>query len=186
MWDILTERPIHIALGGGLVTAILFVFWLQIPRRGLLVATAAAVLLTVGLVVAERMVVTDRESVVNTLYEIAETVKTKDLDKLLVFIHSQANHIRNKATREYNSYRLDDVRITQVWDVEVNSTRQPKTAEVAFNVLVTGSGSSPDFGTRRVPIYMVVKLEEEAGTWRVTHYKWDRKPHRALLRDDAR
>jgi hypothetical protein len=185
MVEMLTEKPTTIGLIGGLATAVLFVVWLQAPRRGLLLGMLGALALTATLLLVERLVITDREALEQTLYEIADTVRQKDLEKLLPYIHSSAHAVRAEATREYNLYRLDDARITQVWAVNVQSEAQPKQAEIEFNVMVTGGPQTAGLGTRRIVVYMLVRFEQENGQWKVTHYEWHEASH-ALRRNPTK
>ena len=77
----LFENPVPAVLIGGFSLAILIGGWLKTGWRSLIVAMVAVIALTVGLVVLERYVVTDREQVDLTLRDIAALVERNDIDK---------------------------------------------------------------------------------------------------------
>ncbi len=181
MVRLLAESPLTIALSGGLIAAILFVIWLQASHRLVLIAFCVVVAATAGLVGLERLWVTDREQLNQTLYDLADTVGQKSLDELLTYIHPDAAAVRQTATSEYNHYQLDEVRITQVWETEITD---PEHAVVKFNVIVVGGTRSGDIAGQRVARYVIVWFQKHQGAWKVAGYS-HHGPQEALRREDA-
>ena len=75
----LTENPFPVLLIGSLTTAILAGGWLRTGSKWLLFAVIAAIAVTVGLVLAERWIVTDREQVTQTLHDLAAVVERNEV-----------------------------------------------------------------------------------------------------------
>jgi hypothetical protein len=177
----LFEQPLLILLSGLLIVTILVAIWSQTGKSSLLVAGAVALAATGGMLVVERWVETDRESVERTLREIAATVAAGDLEQLLQYAHSSAVAARRRAESEFQYYEIEEVRITQFWNVEVTSDVPPERAVAKFNVSVKGGRAASGFGVRRVVRYVIVTLEKENGDWKVVSYEHD-DPRRPLLR----
>jgi hypothetical protein len=178
----LLEQPLLILLSGLLVVVILVAFGLLVKKLPLMLAAGAVAVLTIGLLVLERWVVTEREQVERTLHDIAATVRTGDVEQLLRYAHSSAESVRQQARAEFHLYEIEEVRITQVWEIGIEPERAPPRAVADFNVSVRGAriGGS-GFGTRRVVRFVRVTLEKEAGEWKVVSYEHD-DPRRPLRR----
>ena len=107
----LTENPFPVLLIGLLTTAILASGWLCMGSKWLLVAVIAAIGLTVGLVIAERWIVTDREQVTQTLHDLASVVERNEVEAALQYAYSKDPAVRNKAANELPLYRFSEVNI---------------------------------------------------------------------------
>ncbi|GIW93734.1 MAG: hypothetical protein KatS3mg110_1775 [Pirellulaceae bacterium] len=170
MLTIITEQPWTLLLCGLFVTAVLFFFWTQFARPFLFYAMIIALLVTGLLIGFERLWVTDREAVVGTLYQIARDVKQDNLPRLLEYIAPEAVAIRQLAESEYHRYQVSQLRITRVWEVTVDSQRQPPQAVAKLSVVVRGGfrGATVD---EKVMRYVVVYLRRYGQEWKVYSYE---------------
>ena len=182
----LFESPLSIAVLGFLLVAGLGMSWILSGRKELLYALVAAGLLVAGLLVAERMITTDREAIEAKLNEIAKDVESNSVARVAKHIAASAPELKSKAQAELPNYQFTEMRVTAVHQVEVNSAADPRTAVVEFNVIGTGtfrvgSDSLTDSIPRWVRLQMV---KEKDGEWRVADYE-HAPPQQMLLRDLA-
>src|SRR5215813_10738404 len=92
-----TEDPTPILVGGGLILLVLGGFFLK-SGRGIILLAMALVALTMGLaVLIDRLVVTDREAVANTIYDAAAMAERNDLNGVMEIISSDAPEVRAEA-----------------------------------------------------------------------------------------
>ena len=167
----LTENPFPALLIGALSTAILAGGWLRTGSKWLLFAVIAAIALTVGIVLAERWIVTDREKVTETLYDIAALVERNDVKGALDYAYSKSPAVRSQAANELPLYRFSEVDIKSNLQVEVFPNHDPPMATAEFNVVVVLSTRDGLIANRRIPRYVEVTFyQEDDGRWRVGGY----------------
>ena len=169
----LFENPVPTVLMGAFSLAILIGGWLKTGWRSLIVAMVGVVALTVGLVVLEHFVVTDREQVDLTLREIAALVERNDIDGALKHVHSSGQRIRDAASGELRGYKFAKVSITSTPEIKLRPARNPTEAVAEFNVVVVVSESTGTFTDIRAPRFVSVTFLKEDGQWRVSDYKHD-------------
>lgn len=164
--------PVWIIVLGLLLAAMLVGGWIQTGQKALLYAAGAAVVLTSLLLLAERMVETDREQVERTLHEIARDVERNDLQAVLRHIYSGAPEIRDRAASEFPNYTFKEVRITRLRKIDVVPKHLPPKAVAEFNVVVVGSDRQGLLNDQQVPRFVVVTFYQESdGRWAVADYQ---------------
>jgi hypothetical protein len=167
----LTENPFPVLLIGSLTTAILAGGWLRTGSKWLLFAVIAAIAVTVGLVLAERWIVTDREQVTQTLHDLAAVVERNEVATALNYAYSKAPAVRNQAANELPLYRFSEVNIKSNLKVEVFPKLDPPMATAEFNVVVVLTTRDGLITNRRIPRYLEVTFyKEDGGQWRVGAY----------------
>ena len=167
----LTENPFPILLIGSLATAILAGGWLRTGSKWLLGGVIAAIALTVGLVIAERWIVTDREQVTRTLYEIAAAVERNDVEAALRHAYSGSPEVYARANAELRLYHFSEVNIKRNLQVEVFPHLDPPMATAEFNVVVVLTTRNGLLTNRRIPRYVEVTFyREDDGRWGVGGY----------------
>ena len=167
----LTENPFPALLIGSLTTAILAGGWLRTGSKWLLSAVIAAIALTVGLVLAERWIVTDREQVTQTLHDLAAVVERNEVAAALEYAYSKSPAVRSQAANELPLYRFSEVNIKSNLQVEVFPNVDPPMATAEFNVVVVLSTRDGLIANRRIPRYLEVTFyKEDDGQWRVGAY----------------
>ncbi|NLF68100.1 MAG: hypothetical protein GX575_03485 [Candidatus Anammoximicrobium sp.] len=168
----LTENPLPVLLIGSLTAIILAGGWLQTGSRWLLAAIFAAIALTIGAVLAERLIVTDREQVTQTLFDIAALVERNQVNEALEYAYPGTPAVRSQAAAELPLYRFSEVNIKSNLEVRVSPERHPPTAVAEFNVVVVLSTRDGLLAHRRIPRYLEVTfLQDDDGQWRVGAYE---------------
>ena len=116
------EGPWPILVTGVILETILIVALVRTGRAAILWGVAGLGLLTGGLLVVERLVVTDNERIRETLDGVAAAAAANDLDGVLAYIGPDAKDVRELAT---NSLRRIKVREAKVGnDLSIAITRQ--------------------------------------------------------------
>lgn len=168
----LVEEPVYIAILGIITIAFLVFAWMQTGYRWMMHATLAVVALTIGLLLLENLVETDKEQVEAELHRIARDVETNDLDKILPHVYSGAPETLAEARAEFPRYTVSDVNIKRNLEIEIIEGESPPKAEVSFSVTVhvrdRRSGGT-DYGT--IPRFVRATLRKEAGRWKVAAYR---------------
>lgn len=167
----LLESPFPALVGGVLLTVMLAAGWLKTGRRSLVFLAVLVALLAGGLVVVERMVVTDRELLEQTLHEIARDVERGRIETILEHFHPEAEEAKREAAAELPSYRIQSIRIKRGIEIELRPKHDPPEAQVDFNVVVTGSDAGGVIGERQVPRFVSVRFWKDGDRWRVRSYR---------------
>ncbi|MDX1945479.1 MAG: hypothetical protein SFU86_08720 [Pirellulaceae bacterium] len=178
----LFDQPIYIALGGIVFGFLAGVLWSSTGSKAWLAALGVVIAITAGLLITERLVVTDREAIRQTLAEIARDVQSNDVAKVVRHIAPDRPDMAIRARTEMPNYRFTECRVTKVHGIDVNERANPRTALVEFNVVVAGSfrqGGMEASGNypRWVRLHLV---KDKAGQWLVYDYE-HAEPHRMLL-----
>jgi hypothetical protein len=138
------EGPWPLLLTGVIVEAILVIALVRTGRAVLLWAIAGAGLLTGGLLVAERAIVTDNERIADTLDGIARAAEANDLDAILAHVAPNATAVRRMATDGLSQVTVREAHVGGL-EIKIND----KTSEPAalatfigrFRVTPRGGGS---------------------------------------------
>jgi hypothetical protein len=165
----LYEQPMPILLMGGVLVAALFVGYVKTGHRALIAAVVLAIALVIGLLMLERMVVTDREQVEDVLRTIAADVERNDIDGALRYVLPTAPGVEH-ARSELKRIRFEEVNIKPNLEIELFPDRAPPTAEARFNVVVVASSPQMGFGADRYPRYVEVTFVKEGDRWMVRDY----------------
>jgi len=163
------EQPHYIAILGVATLAVLGFGWMQTGYRALLYGAIGAAVLTVLLLVVERLVRTENEEIEAALEQIAAAVQSNDLANVLRHIAATAPATRAQARAEFPRYNFSRVKVKRNLTVTIDGQREPRTAVVSFNVVVTGHDRSFG-GSFHVPRFVTVALVREEGQWRLLRY----------------
>ena len=126
--------------------------------------------------VTEVLIVTDKEKVTNTLYEIEKSVRENDFEKTFSFIE-------NDKTIEFARSHVDKLVVDQCNiigfnGIEINHDAIPKTAEADFSVFadVQVQGSA-----YRGPLKMLLEMTQQPDdSWKMVHYQVSIPPDRLV------
>jgi hypothetical protein len=182
----LFEQQLLIVVLGITLVLLLGAAWSATGRKELLFAIAGAVLLLVAGLVIERLVVTDREAIEQTLAQIAADVKSNHVAAVTRHVYSGTPELKQKAAAEMPKYRFTECRITKIHRIDVDRHDDPPSAIVEFNIIAAGTFDTPagqlsDTVPRWVRLHL---LQEKDGRWTVAEYEHD-NPQRMLLREPA-
>lgn len=155
----LLENPLPIAAVGGLVSLFaLIVFWSRRDSASL-AALAGAVLLTLGLLLVERLVVTERERVENAVADIIAAVKANDLPGVLDSIDPAAAKVRADVQQLMPEMKVNAANSVGRTDVTFDETAQPPTADARILAVLVGiherSGAPVGYYKQRVDLHWV-------------------------------
>lgn len=178
MWILDNEfNPFLLAFLGCVACLAAFVGWIMSGRKEALYAAAGLFIFFVALIIVERLMISDREAIRETIIHIARSVEKNDHQAVYAAIHPKAVDVLTLAQSEMPQYRFQECRITRVEETVINSTAKPKTAEVEFYVAARGSFKEGGFAEQSIPRIVRLFLEQDSdGKWKVTNYT-----HRAPL-----
>ena len=172
----LFDRPVSVAILGVVLCVPIAIAWVMTGRKEVLYALGAAFAIFVGLLIMERMVVTDRESIEATVLQIARDVQANNHQAVLGHIYSGSPQLKQKAQSEIANYVFTECRVTKAPEIEVNVTDQPRSAKVSFLAAAAGDfkygGNSATF-SKAQPIRrrIIFQMRKEAdGRWTVADY----------------
>lgn len=171
----LFEDPTTLIVAGLLIEALLVVALVN-TRRGAIIWAMAGVLVLMGLgVLIERVVVTDREQIADTLDGVIAALESNDVEGVLRYIDPQAGGMRASVRLALSSAHVSDARVYDLV-VTVNHHAQPPTAQAEFTGRVKGryrgeAGSSDGMLLRR----FTVDFQRDGDRWLMTAYE-DRGP----------
>jgi len=162
-----TQEPEWI-IGIGVVVVVGLVFaFLKTGAKPLVPTIGAVLALLVGLLVLERMVVTDEEELVETLDNIAHAIERGDLEAVLQHIHPSAGKVIEDAHMYHQQYKFQTVAITNMRKIIVRD-QDPPTAQMHFIVRIDVALSSG--GRRSILRGVILDLLKENEHWLVVHY----------------
>lgn len=167
------DQPLYIVILGIVLGVLVGAVWTMTGRKEALFALAGVVVLTLVMLVVERWVVTDAEEIHSTLAEIARDVKANDMDALVRHIARSNPGLIDQAQAEIPNYKFTDCRVTKIHEIDIDSSAEPRSARVEFNVTVDGAFRYE--GTElsgRFARWVQLQLVREAdGQWRVENYR---------------
>ncbi|MCC7086812.1 MAG: hypothetical protein IT427_17580 [Pirellulales bacterium] len=168
----LTDDPFPIYAACGITLVVLLVLLLKTGRGVILVAMVGVLFCIIAASVIDRIVVTDRERVEQTLFEAAALAEQNRLDDLLNYISPSVLPLRLEARRWIGqASKIESVSVSAI-DVTVDREKTPPTARAEFRVFVQGlardrSNSFPFKYLQRIG----VDFRLEGDRWMVVDYQ---------------
>jgi hypothetical protein len=158
-----------VLLIGIAVEAVLMVALLRTGRGNLLWAMIGVALFTIAGVVVERLVVTQREAVENTLDAAVDAVLASDLNRLLDCVSPTAKKTRDDARQVFGRVEVGSTYIHSM-EIKIDDRTSPYTAKARFQVIGQArdrKGEIPYEGFNRA---VTVELRLEGNRWLVYDY----------------
>jgi len=166
----LAEDPKLVIFIGIAAVAVLASALPRTERYGLVfLAMAAVLVLTVAGVVAERLVVTEREQVEAVLDDIASALEDNDVDGVLEHLSASAGRTRIRARLGLEELIITDTGIRNL-QISINRLTIPATAEARFDGVIRYRFRAGDIGRNFYAARFVVVLQLEEGRWMVTDH----------------
>jgi hypothetical protein len=167
------DQPLYIVILGIVLGVLVGAVWTMTGRKEALFALAGVVVATLVMLVVERLVVTDAEEIHRTLAEIARKVKANDMDGLLSHIAKSNPGLIDQARNEMPNYKFTDCRVSKVHELDVDTSAEPRSARVEFNVTVDGTFSyqGSELSGRFARWVQLQLVREADGQWRVENYR---------------
>ncbi len=116
-WLFEGRLPIYLALAAG--TLILLILWVKVPRRVYLIGTGVGLLLLGLYYLLDRLVVTPREEIVETIQLMAGSVAKKNLEPAFVHFSERFRSPRGHTREQLRSQVEDEMNRGQVTSVNV-------------------------------------------------------------------
>jgi ketosteroid isomerase-like protein len=171
----LLETPWPAMIWGSLIALVLLVVALKTGHGMWLIVMAGVLVITAGLVILERIVVSERERVEQTLYDCAAAVETNNVAAVLGFVSEHAGSARSRIRAELPHYTIGNVSISGLEIKLIGDPATTATADLIGHCWVDerrgGSGQRMTVTQR-----FLVRLQKENGRWVLTDYE-----HRPLL-----
>jgi hypothetical protein len=156
-----SSLPLVLASVGAAVAA-LFV-WLRYQRPWILVAAAVLALAGVAAFVADRLVVTDRETLLELFPRLARAAEAQDLPTIMAALDPELRSLRDEAGRVLEQVRPKDVVITKM-EIRLDSAARPP--EAVADLIVRVTGNVIDRGAPgTVAVAATVMLHKKNGVW---------------------
>jgi len=164
------ESPWPILFIGIVVEAVLAFLLLRTGRGKFLIAMiGVAAFVVVGLVV-ERLVVTDRKAIMQTLDAAVAAVTKNDLNGVLDCISPSAQEPRDFARWALDCVEIQEGHINDL-EITLNRLTSPPTAEAKFLAVGRGKDRVGEFPLQSVAQRVVLQLQLQGDRWLVTSYK---------------
>lgn len=174
------DQPVYIVACGVLAVGLLGYLWTQTRHKYLLLMSIAALLLTIGLLIVERMVETDQEKIRFVLHDIAELLEEDRLDQALRHAYPDSPAQRT-AGSELPRYEFSTVNIKSNLEIQFEDQGD---AQVSFNVVVAGSSRDGSLSEQRVPRFVITRFRKDGEQWKV--YDYEHHPPMMGMQKDVR
>ncbi len=165
----LLESPWPVLFTGIAIEAGLAIALLRTGQGKLLWWMLLVGVLTLAGFGVERLVVTDREAVTNTLDTAASAVEDNDLERLLGCISSSAQRPRNQSRWVLDRFDVDKAWIRNL-EIDFNYFTSPPTAHAHFQAVGTGRDRKGQVPYNTYGQRVVVHLRQKGDRWLVTGY----------------
>lgn len=158
----LTENPLPILVIGSVGFVLLLVGYVASRSARFLLAAGGVVVLVVGLVVAERLIVTEAEEVETAVWTLAAAVEQNDLEAVLESISPAAEHLRRAVRAALPQVQVTSINVSGL-ESEVPGKRIPRIGTATFRAKV--EFSAPEFPYQ-------VSFDKWELTFRLEEEKW--------------
>ena len=165
------EQPLPILFLGVIGAVGSLVALVQTGRKVFLGAIILVVLLTGGLLIAERYVTTPREKVRQTLHAIAADLEKNDQQAFFAHLSATEERLRAEAERLLALTSIHEVKIKRNLEIEIDDGWEPTRAVARFNVMIIASDRAGVMSHQRIPRRLEVTFRQEEGNWRIRSYK---------------
>lgn len=160
----LFEDPTMIIVAGVIIEAVLAAALFVTGRGKLLLYMAGVLAVTGGLVLVERLVVTDRERIEAVIDDLADAIETNDGDRVVAHISPANRSLRTEAKSRMKRGNIQEVRLVDNPEIRVEELSDPPVARARFAVLLVAHGF-------RLPQEIELWFRMEDGQWRIFKYK---------------
>ncbi|MFZ5831296.1 MAG: hypothetical protein ACOY3P_14490 [Planctomycetota bacterium] len=171
------EDPTPIYMAGGVIEIALAFLYVRTGRPIFVLVMAGVLLATVLGVVVERVVVTDRERLEQTIDEAAMAVVSNDYDRLASFIAPDATHLQQLARWGFSQAEFSQVRITDQ-QITIDRAADPLTAQAKIFGVFYFKHRSGQWPYDKYPANGTIFFRLENDRWLATDYEMDNDPLR--------
>jgi hypothetical protein len=166
---IFLENPVAIAVLGALAATLAVVVYLAKKNLGSLVALGVVAVLTLLMLVVEKLVVTDREAVEAAVVQVMDAIEQNNLPGVLEFVDPAAKSVVTDAETLMPMVKVKTANASGI-DVEINDATSPPQATSTFRAYLDGvhgsSGMRLAYFNQRVDLFWV----KQGNRWLIDRY----------------
>lgn len=166
----LFENPLPLLFVGVVVEAILITLFYGTRKKVWLAPIVGVLLLLIALVVVERVVVTPREEVEQTIDQIAAALRANDVDAVLAHLSGSARESRSRARWALGRVQINGVKVSGL-EVTVNSLTSPPSAKAVFSGVIKFDDRKKEYPYRVYASKFEIDLRKEGDRWKVTGHR---------------
>lgn len=155
---------------GIVVEALLAVVLFRTGRGVVMLAMAAVLAVVLAGVVIERLVVTEREEVVDTLDALAAALVAGDLQAVLSHLAPEASFARDQAQTHLPQVKINEARMRNI-EVMINRLTSPPTAEAQFRGILNIKDLRGQFPYEHYIQQFTVRFRREGDRWLLVDYE---------------
>ena len=157
-------------IAGLLLEGVLAVVFFNTGQAKILLAMLVVAIMTLGGMLVERWIVTDREQVANTLDEARRALEANDLDHLLSLMGPEAASLRERVQHVLPRYTITAARVAGL-SIDVTTATQPKMARAEFTGRVTGRDQSGQVPYDTYVGRFTIRFRQEGDRWIMVGYQ---------------
>jgi hypothetical protein len=169
---IFVESPWPILFIGIAIEAVLAFLLLRTGLGKYLIAMIGVALLVAAGLIVERLVVTDRERVEQTLDTAVAAVRRNDLQGALACITPSDHKARTFTTWVFGRVEFQEAYITGL-EITVNRLTSPPSAEAKFLAIGRGRDRNGEFPYQGFKRRVTLQMRLEGERWLVTGYNFE-------------
>ena len=167
----LFEQPLIILFAGVFVGAVLGGAFVATNHRGFLAGLLLSAVATVGMLLVERLVVTEREQVKAALLTMSRDLESNNVGAVTRHIASSATDLKSEAESRLHQIQVDQARIKRNLKISVNDRIARPTARATFNAVLKLQTKSGQLAERPIPRFFELDLRKEGADWKVESYQ---------------
>jgi uncharacterized protein YchJ len=160
--QMLLESPLTVVLVGMFLAGIAGFVWTQQGSKWLLGTAIGLVALTAVLTLCSLWIETDRETLTQSLHDVASALQRNDRQYVIARIHPKATEAVQRAKTELQNYNFTEARVTRIKSIAIDDA----SAVAEFNVVV----NLKEIG-RKIPRFVKVYFMKNDGRWLVRDYE---------------
>ncbi len=172
MFDFFFENSFRIVIFVAPLLAILFVSSKLFAKPKFIYWGIAGVVLLVVWVVVERLVVTDREYLDQSIYFMSDCVQRNDVNGLLEYVSVDSKQTYRRVQKEFPDYQFRSCNIVRRNDLQIDESKSPPRARIDFTVFVDLDATIRYGYNGPAQRNVVLEFEKEPdGIWRVVAFE---------------
>lgn len=167
----LTENPLQPVLWGILLSGIAGAFWFMLRKRALLLLAFLIFMLTIGCVITERLIVTDKEQITEAIFDMADAVKINNADGVIKYVNPTNPGLAQRIRDNMAKYRFTSCYV--IGFNEQTFTEEPAdSAMFEFIVWANVEEAVPGGVRGESNVRVTLEFEKSDGQWYVKGYDY--------------
>jgi len=166
----LFENPWPALVAGVIAEGVLAIVLVTSGRGKWIGVMVLVALLTIGLLVMERLVVTEVERVENSLDEVAVALEHNDRQGVLDHLSPSAAGLRSHAASTLQQLTINEAHIGSDLTVRINELKSPPTATATFTARISGDALHGGLPYKNMVQRLRVILHKEQNRWLIFSY----------------